>query len=449
MEEIKNPLQNINLSKPQLIAAGVIIFIIFIIIGIFTGILPGLKQQKVAPPQMDLTIWGVDDDEEVFSAGLRAYGKLHPNVKVSYKKIDEANYEQEFINALAAGKGPDIFMVNNSWLPKHFNKMSPLPAEKLSLNQLDSLFPEVVKKDFVWENSIYALPLYIDTLALFYNQDIFDNYAIAVPPRDWLQFKNLVPKLRKIDSEGNLIRAAAAIGGSEKTVHNAADILSLLMLQAGTEMTTENFTGASFVFSLKGGEPGVESLNFYTDFADPKDLYYTWNENMPYSLDAFAQGTAAMVFEYASRKEILKIKNPFLKIKISPMPQPNAKPEAAVNYANYRGLAVSKYTKYPDWVWDLVLYLTTDDVSAQNYLEKTGHPPALRALIQEYADDPEIGVFAKQALTAKSWLKPDPDKTRIIFSQMIEAVVSKQLEIYDALSQAERAITDLIRQIRE
>jgi len=442
MEPNKNLFQ--NLSKPQLIVIGVIVAVILIFIGIFTGVLPGLKTQEVPPPQMDLVIWGVGDEGEAFDSSLLAYNKLYPNIRAIYKKIDEANYEQELVNALAAGKGPDIFMVSNSWLPKHSDKMLAMPQDKLSITQLRSLFPEVVEKDFFWKNSIYALPLYIDTLALFYNQDIFDNYAIALPPADWLQFKNLIPKLRKTDSNGNLERAAAAIGGSEKNIHNASDILSLLMLQAGSEMTTENFTGANFVYSKNGGQSGTESLDFYTKFADPNDLYYTWNEKMPYSLDAFSQGRAAMIFEYASQVDVLKIKNPFLKIKISSMPQPDTKQEA-VNYADYRGLAVSKYAQYPEWVWDLVIYLATNEAVAENYLTVSKRPPALRSLIQKYADDPNIGVFAKQALTAKSWLKPDPEKVKAIFSQMVQAVVSKQLDVYEALSQAEREVSDLIR----
>lgn len=441
MESNKNFFQ--NFSKPQLIVIGVIFVVLFIFVGIFTGVLPGLKTQETPPPQMDILIWGVSDESDAFNYNLLAYTKLYPNIKATYQKIDEANYEQELVNALAAGRGPDIFMVNNSWLPKHSDKVSVMPQEKVSINQFRSLFPEVVEKDFVWGGSIYALPLYIDTLALFYNQDIFDNYAIAIPPTDWLQFKNLIPKLIKTDSSGNFQRAAAAIGGSEKNTHNASDILSLLMLQAGSEMTNENFTAANFVSSIKGGQTGVESLDFYTKFADPKDLYYTWNEKMPYSLDAFSQGKVAMVFEYASQVDVLKVKNPFLKIKISSMPQPDNKQDA-INYADYRGFAVSKYTQYPEWVWDLVIYLTTDEVAAENYLTFTKRPPALRSLIQKYADDPNIGVFAKQALTARSWLKPDPEKVKAIFSQMIQAVVSKQLESYEALSQAERAVSDLI-----
>lgn len=444
---MENPLQNLNLSKPQLIALGIIAAIILILVGIFAGVLPGLKTKTAPPPQMNLVIWGVNDENNAFENNLFAYSKIHPNISITYKKMDASTYEQDLVNAMAAGNGPDIFMVNNSWIPKHFDIMYPIPSAQLSLTQLRDLFPSVVEEDFVWKNSIYALPLYIDSLALFYNQDLFDNYAIALPPKDWLAFQNLIPKLRQLDSNGNLVRAGAAIGGSEVSMHNAADILSLLMLQAGAQMTNKDFTQATFVSSVQSGQPGIQSVNFYTSFADPTSLYYTWNDSMPYSTDAFAQGKTAMIFEYASQIDALKAKNPLLRIGISPMPQPTGG-QQAVNYANYEGLAVSKYTKYPDWVWDVVSYLTTDTTAATNYLEATNHPPALRTLIKQYSDDPDIGVFAKQALTAESWLKPDPEQTRQIFSQLIQAVVSKKLDTYQALSQAERSVSDLIQKIQ-
>jgi multiple sugar transport system substrate-binding protein len=445
---MENPLQNLNLSKPQLIAVGVIAAISLIFVGIFTGILPGLRTKTAPPPQMSLVIWGVNDENSAFENNLFAYTKLHSNISITYKKMNEATYEQDLVNAIAAGNGPDIFMVNNSWIPKYSDIMTPVPAAQLSLTQLRTLFPDVVEKDFVWQNSIYALPLYIDSLALFYNQDIFDNYAIALPPKDWLEFKNLIPKLRQLDSNGNLTTAAAAIGGSETSIHNAADILSLLMLQAGAQMTDKDFTQATFVSSVQSGQPGVQSVDFYTAFADPTNLYYTWNDSMPYSTDAFAQGKTDLVFEYASQENAIKAKNPLLRIGVSAMPQPTGS-QQAVNYANYEGLAVSKYTKYPDWVWDAVIYLTTNETAATNYLESTNHPPALRTLIKQYSDDPNIGVFAKQALTAQTWLKPDPEQTRLIFSQLIQAVVSKKLDTYQALSQAERSISDLIQQIKK
>jgi len=177
-----------NLSRPQiivLVSAGAVGLFIALLL---TGVIPGLRNALEKPPELTLTVWGVEN-RSVFQ-GLQAdYEKLRPNVRVDYEQLNPATYEQELINALAAGQGPDVIMLHSSWLPKHFNKIVPVSDAQLNLKTLRELFPSVAEQNFAPDGPIYALPLYIDTLALFYNQDIFDKNGVAVPPKDWLEFQ--------------------------------------------------------------------------------------------------------------------------------------------------------------------------------------------------------------------------------------------------------------------
>jgi len=435
-----------NLTRPQLIIIGSAVFIILLFAGIFTGVLPGTRQLREKPPELTLTVWGIDE-QELFLENINAYEILRPNVRVDYEELDPATYEEKVINALAAGAGPDIIMFHNSWLAKHYNKIVPAVDAQLNLKTLKEIFPSVVEQDFAPDGKIRALPLYIDTLALFYNQDTFDKNGIAIPPKDWLDFQNLLPKLRERDSAGRIIKAGAAIGGSEKTIAKSADLLMLLMLQAGAKMTDEEFTQATFASNVAGSLPGVDALNFYAKFTDPKDIYYTWNDSLEYSLDSFTRGSTAMIFHYARERKNIKSKNPFLNFKTGEMPQPTGA-EKAVNYPDYWGLAVTNNSKNQDWAWDLILYLTANDVAAETYLKTADRPPALRSLIQKYANHPELGAFAKQALSARSWPQIDKDAIRLIFSDMISATISGQLDSQAAAAQAERQVTELMKSRR-
>ena len=284
----------------------------------------------------------------------------------------------------------------------------------------------------------------MDTLALFYNQDTFDKNGIAVPPKDWLDFQNLIPKLRERNAAGKLIKPAAAIGGSNRTIDAASDLTMLLMLQAGAKMTDEEFRQATFSQNLGQINPGAEALQFYAKFSDPRDTYYTWNDNLGSDSDSFAKGDTAMIFNYSSEKSAIKNKNPFLNFKAAPMPQPTGS-EKSVNYPNYLGLAVTNNSKNPDWAWDAIIYLTANESPAENYLTVSGRPPALRSLIQKYLEHPEIGIFAKQALSARSWPQIDDQQIQKIFSNLIEAIINGQLELKDALAQAERQVTELMQ----
>lgn len=434
-----------KLTRNQKIIISITGFIILIFILIFTGVIPGLRPGTKERPKADLEFWGVFDKASVYRNVIDQFQNLYPGVRIKYRQFDPQTYENELINALAAGRGPDIFMIHNTWLPKHYDKILPLPQEKLNFTiYSQQLFPQVVEQNFTSKKIIYAFPLSVDTLALIYNKDILDQSGVALAPTTWLDFQNAVPKLRILDKTGKITRAAAAIGGSNKSINRATDFLSLLMLQAGTPMVDNDFTRAVFAQTRAGDfSPGLSALEFYTRFTNPVNFDYTWNEALHYSLDSFAESSSAMIFNYAYQLSYLKTKNPFLNFAVAPIPQTN--PAEPANYANYWGYTVSNKTLYPDLTWDFVVLLTTNKDNAKTYLRETQKPPALRFLIDEYLNDPELGVFTKQILTAKSWPQIDNNAVETIFSDMIESIISGQQSAKTALSQAEAQITQLMK----
>ncbi len=434
-----------KLSRNQLIIVSIGGLVILFLILVFLGVIPGLRPATKTKLKATLEFWGVYDQISAYRSVIDQFQSLYSGIRINYRQFDPGTYENELINALAAGKGPDIFMIHNTWLPKHYDKISPLPQEKLNLaTYTDQLFPEVVKQDFTANELIYAFPLSVDTLALIYNKDILNQSGIALVPTTWTEFQNIIPAVRILDKTGKISRAAAAIGGSDKSVNRATDLLNLLMLQTGAKMIDSDFTRATFSQTITGGvSPGLNALNFYTHFTNPVNSDYTWNESLHYSLDAFAEGSAAMIFNYAYQLSYIKTKNPFLNFGIAPMPQADS--SNPTNYANYWGYTVSNKSSYSDLAWDFILLLTTNQANAENYLGQTQNPPALRFLIQKYINDSALGVFAKQALTAKSWYQIDNIQIETIFSDMIESVISGRQTAKKAIDQAEAQITQLMK----
>jgi len=405
-------------SKTQIIILSAVGFIVFLSALVFFGILPGLRSRE---PEITFSFWGVADEESVFETMLQEYKKIAPRTTVEYRKFSPVNYEGILIDALAAGEGPDIFMFHSSWLEKHGNKVAPFPKELIDIPKLRELFPQVVEQDFVSENKIYALPLSIDTLALYHNRDIFDRRAVALPPQTWQEFRNIAFN-KKVNTD---------FGGDSSTASQAKDVISLLMLQAGAKMTTDDFKKASFA-----NEAGLRALNFYSQF----------NPSARNSLEGFSAGEIGMLFEYQAAKDSLASRNPFLNFTVTATPQFDK--DSPVNFASYYGLAVAKKSNMPSVkktkAWELAAFLATNEAVAENYLKASSRPPALRSLIKKYLDHPELGVFARQALTARSWKQPDPDAVTAIFDNMIKSVKSKTLSPSDALRQAENQVSALL-----
>ena len=435
-----------NFTRNQIIIIGLASLLVLFFILLFLGVIPGLKKSGTdglglpSGSQYQLNLWGVAEagNSDAIKSVINEYSKTDKNTVVNYRQFDSvAVYEKTLLNALATGQAPDIFMFHSSWLLKHYDKVTPFPETLFSLSQLQQLFPTVVEQNFILNKKVYALPLYIDSLALLYNKDTFDSRAITMPPKKWSEFQSLIPQLRQLNVLNQIVKPAAAIGGSEKSIDSASDILNLLMLQFGSQMIDREG-------KVSFDSQGLSALNFYLQFANPSSPYYTWNDNLLNSLDSFGQRQTAIIFDYASQIPLIKGKNPYLNIGVSSMPQFfDVTQSQPINYADYWGLAVSNQTKNPTLAWNFILFATTNSQISEIFLQSAQKPPALRVLIEKYKNDPELGVFARQALTSRSWPQLDSVAIKKIFSDMIESVLNGRLNSQQALGQAENEINSL------
>lgn len=445
------------------------------------GCFGGSSTSTAASNKVTLNVWGVFDENDAWKKIIDAYHVQHPNVTVHYTKFRFEDYSMELIRALAEGKGPDIMAVHNDELGGFASLLTPMPSSvnvahletqgtlrkettlvsmaesTMSLKTLKQNFlPEVVedvvmpyqkdaKSDPV--DSIYALPMGVDTLALYYNQDLLSAAGIAQPPATWSDVQEAVKTLTKIDTNGKILQSGIALGTS-KNIERSADILSVLMMQNGVAMTDErgrpSFSDVP-AGTPQGVQPGVEAVRFYTDFANPTKEVYTWNASEPSSLDAFVNGQTAMFLGYSYHLPILRTLAPKLNFGIASLPQISTSTGTdqvqRVGFANYWAEAVSKDSVNKDYAWSFVLF-ATDKANVGSYLAEAKKPTALRALIDDQLNDEDLGVFAEQLLTAKTWYRgKNADAMTKAMNQLIDDTINKTYEDpQDALENANRVV---------
>lgn len=402
-----------NFSRNQLIILGsvggiVLIFLLLIITGI------GIRPERT---RTALNVWGIDDPV-FFETAIKAFTDDFPGVEIIYKEVEEENYEQYLIDSLAAGVGPDIFMFRSDWIGRHRNKIVSAPEKVLTIDQFQNIFPQVVIQDFVVDSKIYASPLFIDTLVLFYNKDLFDIRGIALPPNNWVSFQNTIRR-----------GVGASFGGPSPRVARAGDILNALMMQFGADLRLQN---KSFVVF---GAGGTSAINTYTSVSSPAVDTYT----------GFAREQIGMIIDFQSAKSKINSLNPNLNFNVAPLPQFNTL--TPVVPAKYYGLAVSHQSDSPLVAWEFINFITTNVRVAENYLIVSNRPPALRSLIQTYIGTPSHGVFASQALIARSWNMPHREEVLGIFNQMIQSILNRQTTRQQALLEAENKINNLIKSL--
>ncbi|MCL4399837.1 extracellular solute-binding protein [Patescibacteria group bacterium] len=430
-----------NFSKQQLIIFGGIVVVIMLFVFILAGILPGSKNNATNPASINgtLNVWVYNEDPLSYSNIISAFNSTYPNVKIKIKPFTDYNvYKQSLLEAMATGGAPDVFMIPSTELPAYLNKIIPASQTTFTPLNVSQYFPGVVGQDFVSGGYVYGLPLSVDTLSLIYNKDLFAKAGVVFPPATWQDFLSDIPTLTSVSPSGDITQSAAAIGTSASNIDDAPDILSLLMLQTGTQITDKTSGTASFDSST-----GINAINFYTEFADPKNKYYTWNSNMPDSLDAFAQNKVAMILDYESSLSAIKAKNNFLNYGVSPMPEP-ASSTVFVSYPKYFGYVVSRQSKMSSLAWTFIIDMTTVSQNADSYVKATGEPPALLTLINSYSGDPNLSVFVKQELYARSWYGPSRDQINQAFSNMIDAINSKKTDVGTAVRQAKDQVTSIL-----
>ncbi|HLN19143.1 MAG TPA: extracellular solute-binding protein [Patescibacteria group bacterium] len=418
---------------------------------------------------MDIEIWGPVDDSYTFQEITEAYHKIYPNIKtVKYRKFSSDTYKKELLDALASGQGPDIFLIHNTWLPSFSDKIVPSPVNIINEQKFKDNFVDVAITDFFDQGKVWASPLSVDSLALYYNKDLFNEAGISSPPKDWNEFAKYSQLLTKQSSGGEIIQSGAALG-TAYNINRSTDIINLLMMQSGAQKNDKGVLDlrTSRVTSGDNYLPAVDALNFYTQFSQATSPYYSWNPRLHYSIDAFSEGTLAMMFNYSWHIATIKDKSPKLNFAISSVPQYSG--TMPTNFANYWGFAVAK-NKIPaqgvtndqrvEQSWKFIDFLTTKPTQqfsssggtlgggavdpnfdpAKKYIEKTRKPSARRDLIETQKTDAELSAFAKDNLIARSWKEFDPEAIENILAEMIDQVNRGQASVSSAVETANQRI---------
>lgn len=378
-----------------------------------------------------LVVWGLWQDSDIMGPIVRAF-KESTGVNVEYKKIASvATYESELLNALAEGRGPDIFVINNTWVESKRRQLIPAPVEIINERQLQDEFVDVVANDLVRDQLVYALPTSVDTMALYYNTNLFNSAAIAAPPKTWGEFQQDVIKLTQVSRLGVIGQSGAAMG-TASNINRAPDILQMLMMQSGLKILDTSRGERRIDIA---NDIGQRALSFYTDFSNKSKQDYAWDVSQDYSIDAFAEGKTAMMLNYSYQIPTIKAKNPRLQFSVAPVPQISGN-TTQVTFASYWPFAVSASSRSPQAAWQFVRFLASKPV-AETINHAQGVPPARRDAVPDYQADPIMGVFAEQSLQAQSWPRVDIVATDGIFTTMIDSVATGGTAILDALKQAQ------------
>ena len=417
--------------------------IIFIGLGILALIavaaLLGVGRKEGAPPAATIEFWGLED-ESVWRGAFQKLYETKPHLTVNYKRLDETSYETVLVNRLAEGRGPDVFLLKNTWIKKHRDKVFPFPADffKIPAREVIAPFADGPAAEILTpEGALLGLPLSIDSPVLLYNKDMLNAAGIAALPRTWTDFALVVRKLSSKTPAGDLIKSGGALG-TYREITYAFEVLSTFFLQHGDAVVNRIPPAVAL------GDQAIQALETYTSFANPSGENFSWSGRFGNSFDAFVEERTAIVPAFTQDISRLRSRNAHLNIGVLPFPQLK-EARVPVVYARYYFPVVSTMSRRKTQAWELVMFLASRE-AAEAYTKATGRPPSRRDLLSENAPSQELAVAYRQALIAKGWPVPDEPAVARLFEGAVDAVVNRRVNPSRAIAELREKMELLLRQ---
>ncbi len=393
-------------------------------------------------------IWGTLPKAHI-EATFTALSPVNTELKnVTYVEKNAKTLGNDLATAIATDASPDLILASQEELKSLAKLIIPIPLSTLSASTYQSTFVDEANIFTApGGEGYYGVPFLLDPLVLFSNRTILSSNAITRPPGTWEALTGLVPNIAILTSSRQITRGLIALG-TYSNVRSARGILSTLFLQTGVPVSTFSTTGMA-VGNLgaradSGVPPGKSVLSFYTQFADPSKVSYTWNASLPDSEQMFLTGDLTLYLGYASRARSLRTANPNLDFAVTAVPQPATASTKSV-YGVIYAFMTSRGAKNPTGAFQIASLLSQ---SAQQTAAavSTGLAPVTFSAISITPPDPVATVAYGEALYARGWLSPSADVTDQVFSGMIEDVISIRSSIDTALAAAEQLLTAYLQQ---
>lgn len=364
-----------------LIGIGIGVIIIF-------GVVSYILATRATSP-VTLTYWGTTIDAKSMEPVIADFHKQYPYITVTYSQEDLVGYQDRLIARIPAGAGPDIYEYHVSWLPMFKHMLLPLNSI-ITPSDIKANYYKVVSDDLVHDNMVYGIPLGIDTLSLFVNEDILRASGLLAPTT-WKQFSDTAYIVTVKDTNKKIKIAGAALGTFSNIIY-APDIISALLVQNGSDPLT---IGQHI-------QQTIDTLTFYTSFVHMDTS--VWDDTLDVSKTAFAKGTLGMYLGYIRDIPDIKGMNPRLNFAVYQLPH---LPGRHITTASYFAEGISSQSHYSNAAKLFINYLNKKDTQQKLYESEVRNQsiplaPVQPALAKIASGDNYLSIVGVQAADAVS-----------------------------------------------
>lgn len=388
----------------------------------------------VAPALADpvtINLWAVDRPDQPAPQLVDEFNKSQNEIRVEYRQVQFADLMSDVMRAYAVGKAPDIYSVDvpfNAMLASKGALYDLTDMVKTSsVIRIEDYYPGPVESA-MWDGKLYGVPKATNTIALFYNEDLFKAAGINQPPATWDELLEAARKLT--DKQKNIYGLAFSAQASEQ---GTFQFLPWVQMAGGN-------------WDKVNGPGGVKALSVWKaalaeGLASPDTTSRSqWN-----SMSTFITGNAAMAISGPWELDRLSKEAKFnWKLALLPVAEAGGPRSSAIGDYNW---VVFKSTKHPAETFKVLEYLASQD---KDMYQRFGQLPAEHNIsIPSTGDekrDQALKVFQEQLQYAKP-RGPSPEWPKVskAIQDAIQSALTGAATPQEALDEAQATIDKAVQ----
>lgn len=135
----------------------------------------------VAQADIDFAVWNYSLD--IVQDNIEKFESENPDIDVTLNDYTWPDYHDTMVLRFRGNNAPDTLYVGQDWLPAWASAgwLAPFEEACPDLPQYAAGAAEYAVNDMTYQDQLYGLPYYADTISFLYNGAILEEHGIAVP----------------------------------------------------------------------------------------------------------------------------------------------------------------------------------------------------------------------------------------------------------------------------
>ena len=137
--------------------------------------------------EIEIDLWYTYEGIDVIQSQISKYEELHSNIQINLQEQPSSGWIDKFISVAQTGDTPDIFLGKGSWFGELAESEYIQPLTPFFTPQYEASFLDSAIEGLSYKNELWGLPLWFDSILLFYNKDLFDQNSLSYPTSNWTE----------------------------------------------------------------------------------------------------------------------------------------------------------------------------------------------------------------------------------------------------------------------